>query len=130
MTTRIEIELREQIVVLDDIKISPAEPDVGIMGSYIDGYSIKDIHGVPLDWDLTKEEEELVSDKLQVAIDSYDEPDDDYEPSEARSDDHHLDTHVDREGRLDDTDPDWRSHFLDVDTAYHFYFPGYPGSAR
>lgn len=70
-------ELRDQEIQVD-YTIAPAEPDVGIMGDYIDELILRDLEGVPLAWELDEAEEELLVERCFADAEAKGEPDDPY----------------------------------------------------
>lgn len=72
-----EVILRGREITIDEIVVYPAEPDVGIMSSYADGYVLKDEDGNELDWTLTKEEQDAIDNAIDDAIAGAYEGDDD-----------------------------------------------------
>lgn len=77
MTDSIFLTLRGQEIVIDDIVMGAAEPDVGIMTRYLDEWTLKDSDGEELDWELTDEEVEAISQAVLKADDGDDDSDDD-----------------------------------------------------
>lgn len=71
----IEITLRGQQILVDEIQLNAPEFDVGIMGWSIDGWKLFDLDGKELDWDLTEEETKQVDDQLLAALKDYNGPD-------------------------------------------------------
>jgi len=63
------VELRGQEIVITNVTLCPAEPDVGIFNSYPDGYTLKDSNGKELDWypSLTKEENAIIDNAIANA---------------------------------------------------------------
>lgn len=82
----VEISLRGQKVLVDEIQLNAPEFDVGIMGWSIDGWKLFSAEtGDELDWDLTEEETAAVDDQLLKALKDwngpeYEEPLSDFEP--------------------------------------------------
>lgn len=77
----IVITLRDQEVIITEISICAAEPDVGIMSSYCDGYKLTDAEGKDLDWELTTEEDDQITAAIAKWLedDSLDYDDYDYD---------------------------------------------------
>lgn len=59
-TSDILITLRDQEVLITEIHVCAAEPDVGLMSSYCDGFKLTDAEGKDLDWELTSQEDDIV----------------------------------------------------------------------
>jgi len=74
------IELRGQKVFITDVSIMSAERDIGIMSSYVDDYTLKDVNGKELnDWigTLNTEEEKTIIKAIYNNLREDDEPEED-----------------------------------------------------
>lgn len=62
------VTLRGQEIKVEG-SMGRAEPDVGIMSSYLDDFEIYNLDGQELDWDLTDEEVDTINDAANAAED-------------------------------------------------------------
>jgi hypothetical protein len=78
-----KVLLRGRYWSFTNIQWARAEPDVGIMSDYVEGFDLEDDQGVRWDWDkdqLTAQEEDLVNSalaSLPSSEESYEDPRDD-----------------------------------------------------
>ena len=69
----IDIVLRGMDVIVTDILIGRADPDVGVMADYIEEYTIRDSEERVLEWILTEEEWRYVDEVIYSHLNNYEE---------------------------------------------------------
>lgn len=67
MNLQCKINLRGVLWAITDISICPAEPDVGIMSAYPEGWRLVDDQGKEADWEPTEEEIDLINNEVMDA---------------------------------------------------------------
>lgn len=76
------VQLRGKEWEIINVEMAGAEPDIGIMSAYVEGYDLQDPNGNLWDWDkeqLTAEEEKAVDLVLNQLVDDDEPPDPDGE---------------------------------------------------
>lgn len=75
----ITVNLRGQEVEITHFNIARAEPDVGLMSDYLDDWELADENGEILEWELTEEESDVVSQAIHDYLNNSEEDFDDFD---------------------------------------------------